>query len=55
VRIEGQDRGKEIEVFFSEALTEYDCVLTTKAADVTTLLDALGAKSDVLSTLQKQL
>jgi hypothetical protein len=43
VRIEGQDRGKEIEVFFGESLTEYEHVLTIKAADVPTLLDALGA------------
>jgi hypothetical protein len=54
VRIEGQDPGKGVEVYFGEGLTEYQYVLTVKAADVPALLKALGAKSDVLSALQEQ-
>ena len=54
MRIEGQDPGKGVEVYFGEAPTEYEYVLTEKAADFPALLKALGAKSDMLSALQEQ-
>jgi len=53
-RIEGQDLGKGLEAVFGEGLTEYEYVLTVKAVDVAALLNALGAKSDVLSALREQ-
>ncbi len=52
VRIEGQDLGKMIEVFFGQGLTGYEYVLTIKAADVPALIEALGANSDGVSAIQ---
>ncbi len=47
--IEGQDIGPGVEEFFG--VSEYEWAWTISARDCDELLDALGAKSDLLSAL----
>lgn len=53
VRIEGQDLGPGVENVFGQGYTEYEYIMTIRVKNVPALLQALGAKSDVLSALQK--
>ena len=53
VRIEGQDLGSGLQEIFGEGITEYEYIITIRAQDVPALLEALGAKGDVLVALQK--
>ena len=54
VRIEGQDLGSGLQEIFGEGITEYEYIFTIMAQAVPALLNALGAKGNVLVALQRQ-
>jgi len=53
VKIVGQDLGMMVEEFWGEGLLEYEYVITIQSKDVSSLSEALGAKQDVLISLQE--